>query len=95
MSDEKIGYLQRAVEDLTAEAANLYRIVKEHMEKEDEDRKALLLEMKTMRDRIDELEERQLVHNTILKTLKAIGALVLGILTVNVGDVLGIFKLFG
>lgn len=71
----------------------LHTIVKDHMAREEEDRKDLLTEMKSMRERIEDLEDKALVQEAMLKTLKWIGGVVVAILMVNLGDASGLLKL--
>lgn len=95
MKDEDIGYLKRAVEDLSASTKLLHQIVKDHMAQEELDRKELLEQMKNLRGRIEVLEDEALVNRAILKTLKWIGGVVVAIFMVNLGDVSGLLKIFG
>ena len=95
MNNEDIGYLKRAVEDLTNQTRILHQIVKDHMAREEIDRAELLKHMKHLQDRIQLLENEQIVNRAILQVLKWIGGAVVAILMVNLGDVSGIFQLLG
>jgi len=78
MGNEDIGYLKRAVEDLTA-------MIKDHMEQEEDDRKAITKRLKNIEDELN-------TYKIIYRGLKWVIALVLLIITMKFGD---IPKMFG
>lgn len=91
---EDIGYLKRAVEELTASTKILHQIVKDHMAREEEDRKELIGMIKRLETRVVVLEEESRTNKAILEVLKKIGLVVVAIFLLNLGDYTGLLKLF-
>jgi len=78
MGNEDIGYLKRAVEDLTD-------MIKDHMEQEEDDRKAITYRLKKIEDELN-------TYKIIYRGLKWVIALLMLIITMKFGD---IPKMFG
>lgn len=69
--DERLGYISARVESLQSEVLEFKEMHKDHCEKEDEDRKAVL-------ERLDTIAEKQTEIVTELTVYKRIGQFLIG-----------------
>lgn len=92
MNDEDIGYLKRAVEDLTAKQLELYGIIKEHMRREELERQDVIKVLETIQARITTVENQLSMAKTMIKVSKATLYVLAAILTLKVGDIPDILK---
>jgi len=85
MSNEDIGYLKRAVEDLA-------ELVKAHMEREEQEREEDRAAAKIRDGRLKKIEDELNIYKTMYRGIKWTIALVMLIITLKFGD---IPKMFG
>lgn len=77
MSEKDLGYLMRAVEDLS-------ELVQSHMDREEKDRKDINQRLKKIEDELN-------VYKTVYRGAKWIFALILLIITLKFGDIPRLF----
>jgi len=77
MSEHDVGYLKRAVEDLTS-------MLKKHMEKEDKCREVT-------NKRLERIEQELNIYKTVYRGVKWFMAIVILILTLRFGDIPKLF----
>lgn len=92
MNDEDIGYLKRAVEDLTAKQLELYNIIKEHMHREELERRDVIEVLETIQARITVVENQLSLAKTMIKISKATLYVLAAVLTLKIGDIPYILK---
>lgn len=78
-NNEDIGYLKRAVEELT-------KLIVAHMKKEEEDRAAAMTKLEKMDNRIKDIEVELSNARAIGKVLRFVAGLLLIVLTFKLGD---------
>lgn len=77
MSEKDLGYLMRAVEDLS-------ELVKSHMDREEKDREDINLRLKKIEDELN-------IYKIVYRGAKWIFALILLIITLKFGDIPRLF----
>lgn len=85
MSEIDVGYLKRAVEELTD-------YVKAHMDREEKEREFLLEELATINNKISSIELRLTSLKLVMQILKLSAGIFLGLAVYNL-DIAGLLKM--